>query len=106
MPRIEPLTVEQLAARGVDTAPFLANFADRLAPFSIWMSLCAPLGRQPPDPLRLLIALHRADPRPDTIEVWVGVYHDEKGSTPVMRAVTSSCAMLTPRSNSLSPLKR
>lgn len=28
MPRLEPLTIEQLAARGVDTAPFLADFAE------------------------------------------------------------------------------
>lgn len=45
------------------------------------------LERQPPDPLLSLIALHRADPRPDTIDVGVGVYRDADGRTPVMAAV-------------------
>lgn len=58
------------------------------------MSLFATLERQPPDPLLSLIALHRADPRPDTIDVGVGVYRDERGSTPVMRAVKAAERML------------
>lgn len=45
------------------------------------------LERQPPDALLAVIGMHRADPRPDKIDVGVGVYRDDGGSTPVMRAV-------------------
>lgn len=41
----------------------------------------------PPDPLLGLIDLFRADPRPDKIDLGVGVYRDAKGDTPVMEAV-------------------
>lgn len=45
---------------------------------------------QPRDPLLALIAEHRADPRRDKIDVGVGVYRDETGATPVMRAVKAA----------------
>lgn len=45
------------------------------------------LERKPPDPLLALIRAFRSDPRPDKIDVGVGVYRDEQGRTPVFRAV-------------------
>ena len=41
---------------------------------------------QKPDALLALIAQFRADPRPDKIDVGVGVYRDESGATPIMSA--------------------
>lgn len=52
------------------------------------------LDPQPADALLALIGLHRADPRPDRIDVGVGVYRDEAGRTPVMRAVKEAEALL------------
>lgn len=52
------------------------------------------LDPQPADALLALIGLHRADPRPDKIDVGVGVYRDEYGQTPVMRAVKEAEALL------------
>ena len=54
----------------------------------------ASLRPQQPDGLLALIAMHRADPRPDKIDVGVGVYRDEAGLTPVMRAVKAAEARL------------
>lgn len=42
---------------------------------------------QPPDALLALIALHRDDPRPEKLDLGVGVYRDESGVTPIMKAV-------------------
>lgn len=39
------------------------------------------------DPILRLIGLYRDDPRPDKIDVGVGVFRTETGQTPVMRAV-------------------
>jgi len=47
----------------------------------------AALSAQAPDQLLRLIALHRDDPRPDKLDLGVGVYRDAAGRTPVMRAV-------------------
>ena len=44
------------------------------------------LEEQPPDALIALIALAEADPRPDKIDVGVGVYRDAAGNTPILRA--------------------
>ncbi|WP_054586821.1 amino acid aminotransferase [Sphingopyxis macrogoltabida] len=52
------------------------------------------LDRQPPDALLAVIGMHRADPRPDKIDVGVGVYRDASGATPVMRAVKQAEARL------------
>jgi aromatic-amino-acid transaminase len=52
------------------------------------------LERQPPDALLAIIAAHRADPRPDTIDLGVGVYRDDAGRTPVLRAVKTAEARL------------
>ncbi|WP_329604509.1 aromatic amino acid transaminase [Sphingobium sp. Cam5-1] len=44
----------------------------------------------PADPLLQIITAHRADPREDKIDLGVGVYRDEAGHTPVMRAVKAA----------------
>jgi len=46
------------------------------------------------DTLLALIAAFRADPRPNKIDVGVGVYRDEQGRTPVMAAVKDAEARL------------
>ena len=48
------------------------------------------LQEQAPDILLQLIKLHKADPRPDKIDVGVGVYSDQLGTTPVFGAVKTS----------------
>jgi len=48
------------------------------------------LRSQKPDALLALIAMHRADPRGDKIDVGVGVYRDHLNLTPVMRAVKAA----------------
>lgn len=45
------------------------------------------LGEQPADALLALIALANADPRPNKIDVGVGVYRDAAGNTPILRSV-------------------
>lgn len=57
------------------------------------LPLCS-LGPQPADALLGLIALYSADARPDKIDLGVGVYRDENGKTPVMRAVKAAEALL------------
>ncbi|MFZ5654029.1 MAG: aromatic amino acid transaminase [Pseudomonadota bacterium] len=44
----------------------------------------------PPDPILRLIAEFRADPRPDKVDLGVGVYKDEQGRTPIMAAVKTA----------------
>ncbi len=56
--------------------------------------MLAGLEPQPADALLALIGLHRGDPRPDKIDLGVGVYRDESGRTPVMRAVKAAEARL------------
>ena len=41
----------------------------------------------PADKILALIGLYRADPRPEKLDLGVGVYKDRDGNTPVMRAV-------------------
>ncbi|MDP2085623.1 MAG: amino acid aminotransferase [Gemmobacter sp.] len=45
---------------------------------------------QPEDKIIQLMALYRADPRTDKIDLGVGVYKDATGHTPVMRAVRAA----------------
>ncbi|WP_230482886.1 aromatic amino acid transaminase [Sphingomonas sp. Leaf21] len=54
----------------------------------------ANLTRQPDDPLLRIIGQHAADPRPDKIDLGVGVFRDEAGRTPVMTAVKAAEARL------------
>lgn len=49
---------------------------------------------QSPDALLALIRLHNADPRPEKIDLGVGVYRDESGATPVLGAVKAAEARL------------
>ncbi len=48
------------------------------------------LARQPDDPLLALIGLFRADTRPGKVDLGVGVYRDETGATPILRAVKAA----------------
>ncbi len=41
----------------------------------------------PPDAIYAVMAAVRADPRPDKIDLSIGVYHDRERRTPIMRAV-------------------
>ncbi|MGO4711331.1 amino acid aminotransferase [Bradyrhizobium sp. 2TAF24] len=50
----------------------------------------AALTPQPADPLLALIGLFQSDPRPNKIDLGVGVYRDEAGHTPVLRAVKAA----------------
>lgn len=52
------------------------------------------LALQPPDPLLAVMGLFAADPRPGKIDLGVGVYRDEHGQTPVMRAVRAAEAQM------------
>src|SRR6476469_4656091 len=48
----------------------------------------------PPDKIIELLGIFREDPRTDKIDLGVGVYKDEAGRTPVMRAVKAAEARL------------
>jgi aspartate aminotransferase len=48
------------------------------------------LTRVPPDPILGVSAAFQADPSPDKVDLGVGVYKDEQGKTPVMRAVRAA----------------
>jgi len=48
------------------------------------------LNEQPADALLALIALANADPRPEKIDVGVGVYRDAAGNTPILRSVKAA----------------
>lgn len=53
-------------------------------------SLFTTLAPSPPDALLALIGAYRADPRPDKIDVGVGVYRTADGQTPVFFAVKAA----------------
>ncbi|MGB0498175.1 MAG: aromatic amino acid transaminase [Rubricella sp.] len=48
------------------------------------------LPRPPQDAIFAMVAAYAADPRPDKIDLGVGVYRDSAGLTPVMRAVKAA----------------
>ncbi|MGZ8359870.1 MAG: aminotransferase class I/II-fold pyridoxal phosphate-dependent enzyme [Allosphingosinicella sp.] len=48
------------------------------------------LEEQPADALLALIALCDADPRPEKIDVGVGVYRDAAGNTPIQRSIKAA----------------
>jgi aromatic-amino-acid transaminase len=60
------------------------------------------LGDVQSDSLLALIAMANADPRPDKIDVGVGVYRDGVGSTPILRAVKAAEKLLWERQQSKS----
>ena len=43
-----------------------------------------------PDPILKVMGLFAADPRADKVDLGVGVYKDDTGNTPVMRAVKAA----------------
>ncbi len=45
------------------------------------------LPAQSPDALLALIKMHAADPRPDKIDLGVGVYRTNEGTTPVFASI-------------------
>jgi aromatic-amino-acid transaminase len=53
-------------------------------------SLFAGLTPQAPDSLLSLIGLYRRDPRPEKIDLGVGVFRDDLGTTPVLKAVKAA----------------
>ncbi|NQE62608.1 amino acid aminotransferase [Caulobacter sp. RHG1] len=53
-------------------------------------SVFAGLSPQAPDALLSLIGAYRRDPRADKIDLGVGVFRDDLGATPVMRAVKAA----------------
>lgn len=55
------------------------------------------LTSQPPDPLLSLIGRFGSDPRAGKIDLGVGVYRDDGGATPVMRAVKGAERLLVER---------
>lgn len=54
------------------------------------MSFFQPLAQQPADALLALIGMFRNDPRAGKIDLGVGVFRDDAGHTPVMRAVKAA----------------
>jgi aromatic-amino-acid transaminase len=52
------------------------------------------LSPQQPDGLLALIGAYRADPRPNKLDLGVGVYRDNRGQTPVFRAVKAAEQLL------------
>lgn len=48
------------------------------------------LGARPADGLLALMLAYRADQRPDKLDLGIGVYRDERGTTPVMEAVKAA----------------
>lgn len=62
------------------------------------------LDAQPGDPLLAIIGMVRRDPRPDKIDLGVGVYRDSAGNTPVLRAVKRAERILVDRQETKSYL--
>jgi aromatic-amino-acid transaminase len=60
------------------------------SPAAARVALLATLERQPADALLRLIGLYRQDPRPNKIDLGVGVYRNDAGETPVMRAIKAA----------------
>lgn len=58
------------------------------------MSSLATLTPRPADALLGLMAAYRADPRPDKVDLGVGVYRTDDGMTPIMQAVAKAEAIL------------
>jgi len=62
------------------------------------------LQRQPSDSLLGLIAMANKDPRPDKIDLGVGVYRDAEGRTPILRSVKAAEKILLQTQDSKSYL--
>lgn len=48
----------------------------------------------PTDPILMMLAQYNADPNPEKIDLGIGVYRDNKGRTPIMKAVKAAEAIL------------
>lgn len=59
-------------------------------PTAASIQLFGTLERQPADALLSLIGLYRQDPRPEKIDLGVGVYRNDAGETPVMKAIKAA----------------
>src|SRR5690606_38529771 len=46
--------------------------------------------RRPPDPILGLSAAYKNDPNPNKVDLGVGVYKDEAGNCPVMKAIKTA----------------
>jgi len=57
-------------------------------------SVFAGLKPQAPDALLSLIGLYRRDPRPEKIDLGVGVFRDDVGATPVLASVKAAERLL------------
>lgn len=66
--------------------------------------MLASLEARPADPLLSLIKLFESDPRPDKIDLGVGVFRDAAGRTPVMQSVKAAEKQLVELQNSKSYL--
>ena len=53
------------------------------------------IAAQAPDPILSLMRQARQDANPDKIDLTIGVYFDDHGNTPIMRAVKVAEAMRT-----------
>ena len=53
------------------------------------------IAAQAPDPILSLMRQARQDANPDKIDLTIGVYFDDHGNTPIMRAVKAAEAMRT-----------
>jgi len=63
-----------------DSCPYARNDTDNISMFEKF----APT---PEDPIIKLVDLYKNDPRPDKIDVGIGVFKDANGQTPIMEAV-------------------
>ena len=68
------------------------------------MTLFSTLKAQAPDPLLSLIGLYRADERAHKLDLGVGIYRDETGATPVMKAMKKAEQKLVDEQSSKSYL--
>ena len=57
----------------------------------------------PPDPILGLTEAFRGDPRPDKINLTVGVYKDAQGRTPSLRCVAAARRQLARRASRCDP---
>ena len=60
------------------------------------------LDRLPPDPILGLMAAFRADTDPHKVDLGVGVYRDDRGDTPVLKAVRQAEQAVLARQNTKS----
>src|SRR5438045_1218330 len=82
-----------MASRWI-TTPELANRASMLTETKTKAGRLADLPAVESDSLLALIAMANADPRPDKIDVGVGVFRDGAGNTPILKVMKEAEARL------------